>query len=180
MQKTVRDLVGVLVLTLMLFLLLNLVVGSYSVVSESMQPEFRIGDRLLVNLMAYSISDPARGDIILFKSEDGYPDQIKRVIGLPGDIIEIKNNVLYVNDVQLLEPYVSNTVIETQEPYPVPSQTYFVLEDNRNGSNDSSAGLTVPRDNIKGRAWITAWPPDRWGGVDSFAQAAPMGIDEVP
>jgi signal peptidase I len=178
MGNTLRDLVGVLVLVIALFLLMHLVVGNYYVEDESMQPELRSGDRIMINLMAYSISDPARGDVIFFKTPDGSSDQAKRVIGLPGDIIEIKNNAIFVNDVQLIEPYVRKATSYNLEEFPVPPQSYFVMGDNRNSIDDYL--LTVPRENVLGRAWITAWPPDRWGGIDNYAQAAKAEVEEFP
>ncbi len=168
MRNTVRDLVATLALAVLLFFLLRLVVGSYTVVSVSMQPGLYEGQRLLINKMAYTFSEPDRGQIIVFRSPVEAETLIKRVIGLPGDVIEVKDKRVYVNGVGLVEPYVKSPPQYTLPLMQVPAGTYFVMGDNRNNSNDSHTGWTVPRENIVGKSWLFTWPPDKWGLVDSY------------
>jgi signal peptidase I len=168
MRNTVRDLVGTLVLAAVLFFLLRLVVINYTVVSVSMQPGLYEGQRLLVSKMAYSFSEPNRGQIIVFRSPIDNKTLIKRVIGLPGDVVEVRNGKVYVNSLGLIEPYVKSAPQYTMPLTQVPPGNYFVMGDNRNNSNDSHTGWTVPRENIIGKPWIFTWPPDKWGLVDSY------------
>jgi signal peptidase I len=163
-----RDLIGVVLLAALIFFLLRLVIGSFVVVSASMEPGVYEGERLLVNKMAYSFGEPDRGEIVVFKSPAESNISIKRIIGLPGDIVEVKDRQVYVNGIALEEPYLKDFPLYTMAPVQVPEGQYFVLGDNRNDSSDSHAGWTVPRGNIVGRAWIFAWPPDKWGLVGNF------------
>jgi len=168
MRNIVREFIITLVITLLIFLILRLVIGSYSVISQTMEPGMQIGQRLLINKTAYTFSKPQRGDIVYYTSPDGNLNQMKRIIGLPGDVIEIQDGKVSVNGITLSEPYVTNPAAYTLLPYQVPPDNYFILGDNRNNSNDSSAGWTVPRANIQGKAWIFTWPPDKWGSVGNF------------
>ena len=90
MRNFVRELIGTLVIAIIIFILLRLVVGSYAIISDAMEPGLHVGERLLINKIAFQFDEPARGDIIYYKSPNGDLDQMKRVIGLPGDIIEVK------------------------------------------------------------------------------------------
>jgi signal peptidase I len=180
MQFSAKDVLGVAVLLIVIAILLNLVLVAYHMGDESMKPELRIGDQLLINKMAYNYSNPGRGDVVLFTSPDGDTDQINRIIGLPGDVIEIKNNQVYVNDVPINEPYVRNNGSYSLDAFPVPPLTCYVLEDNRDTRVRSSLGRLIPLENVVGKVWITAWPPDRWGSVDSFTQATQLVSDSKP
>lgn len=168
MRNFVRELIGTLVIAIVIFIILRLVVGSYAVISDAMEPGLQVGERLLINKIAFRFEEPDRGDIVYYKSPNGDLDQMKRVIGLPGDIIEVKDKAVYVNGIELNEPYVKDPPGYTLLAYQVPSNHYFVLGDNRNNSNDSSTGWTVPKENVLGRAWLFTWPPDKWGGVDNY------------
>ena len=168
MRNIVREFIITLVITLLIFLILRLVIGSYSVISQTMEPGLQIGQRLLINKAAYTFSQPQRGDIVYYTSPDGNLNQMKRIIGLPGDVIEIQDGKIAINGITVSEPYVTNPAAYTLLPYQVPPNNYFILGDNRNNSNDSSAGWTVPRDNLSGKAWIFTWPPDKWGSVGNF------------
>ncbi len=168
MRNFIRDLVITLAIAIVLFVVLRLVVGSYAVVSQTMEPGMEIGQRLLIAKLAYNYGDPERGDIVYYKSPDGDLNQLKRVIGLPGDIIEIRDGAVYLNGTKLIEPYVKKPAEYYLLSYQVPDGHYFILGDNRNNSSDSSSGWTVPRENIMGKAWICAWPPDKWGMAGNY------------
>jgi signal peptidase I len=95
-------------------------------------------------------------------------DYIKRVIALPGDTVEIKSGVVYVNDEPLEEDYIISRPRYTMEKTEVAPGQYFVLGDNRANSNDSHTGWLVPRENIVGKAWFYLWPPPTWGLVPEY------------
>jgi signal peptidase I len=180
MRNFVREVIATLVLAIVIFLLLRLVVGSYTVISESMQPGLQIGERLLINKLAFNFTEPTRGELVYYKSPNGDLDQLKRVIGLPNDVVQVKDNAVYVNGIKLTEPYVKDPPAYGLVAYQVPPNNYFVLGDNRNNSNDSATGWTVPRENIMGRAWIFTWPPDKWGVVDSYALDSQITSAKTP
>jgi signal peptidase I len=164
-MRAMFSLIGCLALILIVFFLGSLILGSYTVASENMKPELRTGDTLLVNKLAYAFNDPARGDIIIYRnpSDDDY--QMKRIVGLPGDIKEIKNKKIYINGIELQEPYAKQAQNVISEEFSVPAQSFFVLEDNRISISDFLIEKSVPREDIKGRAWILAWPLDRIGNI---------------
>jgi len=180
MRNFAKELIGTLVIAIVIFILLRLVVGSYAVISDAMQPSFQVGERLLINKMAYHFGEPERGDVVYYKSPNGDLDQLKRIIGLPGDIIEVRNNSVSINGIKLKEPYIKDPPGYTLLAYQVPTNNFFVLGDNRNNSNDSSTGWTVPRENILGRAWLFTWPPDKWGGVENYPLGQELTAAESP
>jgi signal peptidase I len=94
---------------------------------------------------------------------------IKRIIGLPGDTIEIKGGVVYINGSPLYEPYVENPASYTVPKHEIPENEYFVLGDNRPNADDSHNGWTVPRQNIVGKAWLSIWPPSTWGLAPNYS-----------
>lgn len=129
-----------------------------SIPSESMSPTLAVGDRLIVEKLSYDIHPPRRGDIVVFKAPPELikqtlkDDLIKRVIGVPGDVIAIKQGKVYVNGSALSEPYLAERPDYGYGPATVPVDQYFVLGDNRNHSYDSHAWGFVPRRNIIGHA----------------------------
>jgi signal peptidase I len=153
---------------------------AFYIPSGSMEPTLEKGDRVLVNKLSYDLHDVNRGDVIVFELEedevgpDGIKDLIKRVIGLPGDVIETRDGVVYINDEPLDEPYLAegtttgspsdgqNPAIERQT---VPEGHVYVLGDNRSNSADSRYRGPIPIDSIVGRAFILVWPPGDIGGL---------------
>jgi signal peptidase I len=124
---------------------------------------------LIVSKAAYFFSDPQRGDIIIVHPPiDPQKEYVKRLIGLPGDTIEIKNKLVYVNGVALNEPYIKETPYYTMGSFRVPDDSYFVMGDNRNNSFDSHYGWTVTREDIVGEVWLRYWPFTGWGLIQSF------------
>jgi signal peptidase I len=172
-MKILRE-VGITVLiAVAVFALLRLTVQSYTVVMSSMEPNFRQGDCIMVNKVTYRSADPQRGQVIVFSppppNEDSQYPFIKRIIGLPGDIVEISDGKVFVNGFPLEEEYVMAAPTYTMSATEVPENEYFVLGDNRNNSNDSHTGWMVPRENIIGKAWFIYWPPSRWGIVKHYS-----------
>jgi len=130
-----------------------------------MEPGLHEGQRLLVNKVVYRFHEPERGDIVIFRPP-GDPEAtpyIKRIIGLPGDTVRVKDGKVYINDSPLDEPYIKGPPSYRFSGTKVPEDNYFVLGDNRNNSNDSHNGWTVPRQNMLGKAWLSVWPPQAWG-----------------
>jgi signal peptidase I len=169
-MKILREVVITVIIAAAVFALLRLTVQSYTVVMSSMEPNFRQGDCIMVSKVSYRSSGPQRGDVIVFDPPfDSQFPFIKRVIGLPGETVEIKDGKVSINGTPLEE----DEYIEAQPNYAmsatqVPQNGYFVLGDNRNNSTDSSQGWTVPRNNIVGKAWFVYWPPSKLGGIKHF------------
>jgi signal peptidase I len=149
--------------------------------SESMLPTLQVNDHLVVEKLSYRFNDPERGDIIVFMPREELQQQnpsfrnafIKRVIGLPGETVEVFGGRVYVNGVALDEPYTAAAPSYVWGPAVVPDDAYLVLGDNRNNSLDSHFWGYVPRQNIIGRAAVRFWPPDRIGTIDSRSLYSP-------
>jgi signal peptidase I len=141
--------------------------------SESMLPTLEIGDRLIVEKLSYYTHPPQRGDIIVFTpppqlQAQGYLEEqafIKRVIGLPGNTIEVKNNRVYIDRELLTETYIAEPPNYAMSPIVVPPDQLFVMGDNRNNSKDSHLWGFLPTANIIGHACFRFWPIDRLGGM---------------
>jgi len=169
MKSFFREIVITLILAIVIFLALRATVQSFIVVGSSMVPSLYEGQRLVINKVGYSFGEPERGDIIVFQPPGNRDvDYIKRVIALPGDTIEIKDEAIYVNGSQLTEPYIIDPPKYTMLEQTIPEDKYFVLGDNRNQSNDSHSGWVVSRQKIIGQAWLSIWPPDEWGLVPNY------------
>ena len=111
---------------------------------------------------AFPFHAPRRGEVVIFEFPNNPErDFVKRVIGLPGDTVEIQRGTVIVNSIPLNEPYITRRDTGTMGRITVPENGYFVLGDNRRGSNDSRNWGSVPIDNIIGRALVTFWPLDR-------------------
>lgn len=118
----------------------NFIIINAEVPSGSMRDTIWEGDRLFGFRLAYKFSEPKRGDIIIFKfPDDETQNYVKRVIGLPNDIVQIKNGCVYINGEELDEPYIKDYILDDGETYTyiVPEDSYFMLGDNRNNSKDS-------------------------------------------
>jgi signal peptidase I len=131
----------------------------------SMEPNLHDQQRLLVDKLSYHIGTPQRGDVVVVNLP-GYPRPlIKRVIGVPGNIIAIRDGHVYINGTLLQEPYVGQWTTNVMAPKVVPPGEVFVLGDNRKASSDSRVFGTVPFDYIIGKAWLSYWPPETIGLV---------------
>ena len=169
-MKILREVGITILIAVAVFVVLRLTVQSYTVVMSSMEPNFYDGECIMVNKMSYRSSGPQRGDVIVFDPPFDSPHPfIKRVIGLPGENVEIKDEKVFIDGISLEEEYIMAPPYYTIPAIEVPENEYFVLGDNRNGSNDSHNDWTVPRDNIIGKAWFTYWPPSKWGVVKHYS-----------
>jgi signal peptidase I len=176
-----RDIIVPILVGIAFFALFQVTVGSFKVYGSSMLPGIEQGDYILVTKATYFLSEPQRGDIIVLHSpQDPKTDLIKRIIALPGDTVEIKDDTVFVNNTALVEPYIMEPPHYTLPPEEIPTGQYFVLGDNRNNSSDSHRGWTLPRKNIIGKAWITYWPPYRWRTIENYKLNAGMQAAEVP
>jgi signal peptidase I len=162
----------ILVVALVLALLLRSYVAEPRFIpSDSMVPTLRIGDRLVVEKISYRLHPPQAGEIIVFDPPpqlqlQGYSkDQafIKRIIGTPGQTIEVKQGTVYVNGQPRKEPYVAEPPKYAMPSVQVPENSVFVMGDNRNNSNDSHVWGFLPQEHIIGRAWVRFYPFDRAG-----------------
>lgn len=146
--------------------------------SGSMEPTLEVNDRLVVEKISYHLNPPKRGDIIVFwPPESLFEDEenkrkdafIKRVIGVPGDTVEVRDGTVFINGEPQEEDYIKAPPNYTWGPETVPPESYLVLGDNRNSSFDSHAwepDSFVPQENIIGKAVVRFWPPNRIGGLN--------------
>ncbi|MEL6135976.1 MAG: signal peptidase I [Cyanobacteria bacterium J06628_6] len=141
--------------------------------SGSMEPTLQINDRLVVEKVGYHFTEPDRGDIVVFWPPDALFSEgqkrdayIKRVVGLPGETVEIADGVVTIDGEPLDEDYIKSPPTYQWGPEQVAEDSYLVLGDNRNQSYDSHEWGFLPEENIIGRAVIRFWPLNRLGGLD--------------
>lgn len=198
LRTALREIFETILLTLLIFLLVRSVVQNFKVEGSSMEPNLHTGQYLLVNKLAYLqmdpkaieqrlpfldvpidqpidvFGDPERGDVVVFRfPRDPSRDFIKRVIGVPGDTVEVRERQVLVNGQVIDEPY-----LRDQAHYPSPATTvppgqFYVLGDNRNNSSDSHVWGLVPRDHIVGKAWLSYWPRSEWGWAPNYDLTVP-------
>ncbi|PSB04653.1 signal peptidase I [Merismopedia glauca] len=151
--------------------------------SGSMLPTLQINDRLIVDKVSYHLKNPERQDIVVFDpteelQKQNYHDAfIKRVIGVPGDKVEVRGGKVYINGKALTENYIQEQPRYNFGPVSVPPNQYLVLGDNRNNSYDSHYWGFVPREKIIGKAVLRFWPLDRMGGLSE--ESKPNTPNEV-
>jgi signal peptidase I len=160
----VREIIETLLLTFFIFFIVNSLIGRYRIDGNSMNPTLLNGEYLIISNFAYQLDEPERGDIIVFRHPRSELNLIKRVIGVPGDTIEVQNGVVRVNGATLDEPYIQAPPTYNSS-WVVPDGQFFVLGDNRNNSSDSHAWGFLPEDNILGKALLVYWPPSDWTKV---------------
>ena len=153
-----KELISIVVIAFVLAMILRtFVVEGRIIPSGSMLPTIQLQDRVMVNKFIYYFKDPVRGDIVVFDPPDALnskEDYIKRVIGLPGETIEVKNSTVYVNGEALNEPYLYEAINYEFGPVVVPEDALFVMGDNRNPSYDSHRWNDwLTRDHLKGKAF---------------------------
>ncbi len=167
-----REFAETLLLTLVIFLTVRVIVQNYKVDGFSMEPSLHDSQYLLVNKLVYpgrfwpGFREPNRGDVIVFRYPGNLSQKfIKRIIGLPGEMVEVGNGVVYIDGEPLDEPY-----LKERPRYIYPRKTlapneYFVLGDNRNNSHDSHVWGPLPRVDLIGEAWVRYWPLSDAGTV---------------
>jgi signal peptidase I len=146
------------ILAVVLYFLIDTVVARVRVENISMEPTLQSGEFVLVNKLAYRIGDIRRGDIIVFHyPQDPSQDYIKRIIGVAGDVVDVHDQTVFVNNQALVEPYIMAKPLY-DGTWTVPPNDLFVLGDNRNESSDSHYWGFVPDANVVGRALVIYWP----------------------
>jgi signal peptidase I len=169
LRRNLEWVVIVAVAIIAALLVKTFLVEAFYIPSASMEPTLKTGDRVLVNKLSYHLHDVHRGDIIVFKrppgiaGEPNIKDFIKRVIALPGETIETKDDLVYINGKKLKEPYLpaGTRTVPGIERQSVPAGQYWVMGDNRGNSSDSRVFHTIAESSIIGRAFVEVWPPSR-------------------
>ncbi len=164
-----RELLNLFFFLIAVYALLEMAVPRSVVLSISMQPNLVEGQRLLISRVSYMFNKPQRGEIVVFEPNNYTPDEdrlIKRLIGLPGETIEFRNQSVYINNTKLTEPYLNEPCRSTSCPdksWTLGVDEYFLMGDNRNHSRDSRSFGAIKRKQIVGSAIVRWWPPAEWG-----------------
>jgi len=160
----VRDVVGTIVPAVLIALLIHVFLAQATrVYGQSMQPNLQTNERLVIEKMSYRLHGPRRGDVVVLRDPSGGSELlIKRVVGLPGERVTIANGQVFIDGVELEEPYLDQET-ESGGSWLVPPLQVFVMGDNRQASRDSRSFGAVGRDQIIGRALFRYWPLDQIG-----------------
>jgi signal peptidase I len=170
-RSLVREAFETMLLIVSIYCLVNLSTARYVVEGASMAPNFQTDQFIIVSRVAYLFGAPARGDVIVFHNpQDPSHDFIKRVIGLPGETVQILDGKAYINGAPIDEPYVAelckNQVCD--RTWTLDADHYIVLGDNRSHSHDSHSFGPLDRSLIIGKAWIRYWPPPDWSLIPHY------------
>ena len=183
MSRIARELTEAVVLALIVFLVIQGSIRNFRVDGSSMRPTLEGGQYLLVNKLVYfkidtgrisrmipfwnvdepkahfAIHSPERGEVIVFRFPgDPSKDFVKRVIGLPGEEVELRKGTVYIDGVVLEQPYLTERDTSTAEAKVMGEKEYFVMGDNRRSSRDSRDWGGVPEENVRGKVWVVYWP----------------------
>jgi len=175
MKSFLKEAIITLILAVAIFMGARATIQTYEVFQSSMLPNFHAGQRVVVNKAVYWFGEPERGDVVILRAPNGDEQNwIKRIIGLPGDTVEIVQGITYINGKPIEEPYVHNAFTYSLSKRTVPPDYYFFLGDNRNISNDSSKGWLLARQDVVGKAWLISWPPKEWCVVPEYDISAQL------
>jgi len=189
-----RELPGLILVAFLLALLIKtFLVQAFFIPSQSMEHTLEVGDRVLVNKIVYRFREPRRGDVLVFEnpgalqpdrnfaedlvnwvteglgfSSDPQKDFIKRVVGLPGETIEVRRGRVFIDGKRIQEPYLHpERDIQDFAKTTIPPGRYFMMGDNRANSQDSRSFGPIARDRIVGRAFVILWPPGRFSWLSA-------------
>lgn len=175
MKTFLRDTLLTIVLTVAIFFLIQSTVQVSIVTGSSMEPNLHDSQRIVVNKAIYMFQEPQRGDIVIFQppNNSGSTPFIKRIVGMPGETIEVKKGIVYADGYPLEEPYIIDAPAYTLPEEEIDANNYFVLGDNRNNTSDSHVWGTLPQTNIIGKAWLSIWRPEWWGLAPNYSFQEP-------
>jgi signal peptidase I len=162
--------IDILLAALISFFLINYIVSAFRIDGDSMEPLLRARERVLISKLAVRRGDLRRFDIVvMYKPDEPDKSLIKRIIGLPGEIIEVRGGDVLINDKPLKQPFAGNSASlspEDMKALLIPRGMYFVMGDNRGVSFDSRLFGPVPEKYIFGKAFFRYWPPAAMGRVE--------------
>jgi signal peptidase I len=177
-RSLLREILETVLLALILFLVLNTTTARFQVQGSCMEPTLHDGQYLVVGKLLYWVHPPERGDvIILHPPNNPTQDYIKRIVGLPGEQIEIRDGKVWVDGILLEESYVATSPTYSGS-WDLEEGKYLVLGDNRNNASDSHSWGVLPQENIVGKAWLCYWPPEEWGLVAHHAFQETAGQED--
>lgn len=161
----IRDILETVLPAILIVLVVNVFLAQATrVEGQSMEPNLHNNQRLIIEKISYHLHPPRRGDIVVIRMPNRNTDPlIKRVVGLPGETIEIKDGHVYINGQMLTESYLEQLTYGNTGPHVIEPDSIFVLGDNRGASNDSRSFGEVQISSIVGRAWFRYWPVDEIG-----------------
>jgi signal peptidase I len=167
LRGLLREFLETVLPALIIVLVINMFLAQATrVEGQSMEPNLHDNQRLIIEKISYYFHPPRRGDIIVLRLPNRRSDPlIKRVVALPGEMVEITDGKVLINGQVLDEPYLNQATYQGMPPQVVPENEVFVLGDNRGFSNDSRSFGFVPFSDIIGRAWFRYWPPEDIGFV---------------
>ena len=196
MSRVAKEFLEVVLLALIVFLVIQTSTRNFKVDGSSMRPTLEGGQYLLVNKLVYfridterlsrivpfwdvdrpsghfAIHPPKRGEVIVFHfPRDPKKDFVKRVVGLPGESVEMRGGTVYIDGVALQEPYLTAPDDSTVPPVQIEGNQYYVLGDNRRSSNDSRSWGLVPEENVVGKVWLVYWPTSAAQWLNSTASS---------
>ena len=180
-KPLLRETLETVILAVLIFLVIRGLVQNYRIEGHSMEPNFHHGQYLLVNKLAYRLGDYRRGDVIVFH----YPnnptqDYIKRVVGLPGDTVEIRDGDLFVNGLPVDEPYEQIPIMRSIPAQTVDPGFLYVMGDNRPASSDTRTWGQLQQEFVIGKAWLAIWPFEKAGLVDHPAIEVGSAVERSP
>ena len=168
-KSFLKDLIKDIIIAFVIVLIVTACVKPTIVSGQSMDDTLHDGNYLIVNKLAYKFGEPEHGDIIVFDSgQEEHELWIKRVIGLPGDVIKTDGRTLYINNAKASEPYIKKGTVAQGEmkTWIVPEGAVFVMGDNRNNSTDSRIIGYVEDDTVVGKAVLRLWPVGSIGKIE--------------
>jgi signal peptidase I len=176
MRKSFYETLIIVLIAVAVFFGLRYTIQTYIVNGLSMEPNYWNNEWIIVEKLAYKFANVQRGDIIVFQPPiSSTKPFIKRIIGLPGETVEIQDGTVDIHKadgsiITLAEPYIKEPFYSNYTSIVIPPNEYFVMGDNRDDSTDSRYGWLVSSDKIIGKAWISIWPPKLWGFAPIYRQ----------
>jgi len=173
-KAALLDVLETLLLTIVIYAVLSTFIGRFKVLSVSMEPTLYEGQYLLISKQTHKIWPLKRGDIVVFRfPRNPTKNYIKRLIGLPGEKVELRSGQLYINGELMPEPWLVKPMRGYSGQWQLGEDEHFVMGDNRNNSSDSRAWGTVSSQHIIGKALFCYWPVECWGLVEHGARPTP-------